>query len=119
LDFVLSPLFVQAQGYILVYDITDRKTFEHIEYWLSEIRKNGKDFVPKIIVGNKSDLEDKRVVSTEEGQVELSLFILIYSYSLSFALIHFHSLSFLFSLCLIILFLFFWLFIFFQTFFLN
>lgn len=38
-----------------------------MKYWLGEIKKNGNEGVPKIIVGNKCDLEDQRIVSTEEG----------------------------------------------------
>jgi small GTP-binding protein len=57
-----------AQAYVLVYDITDRNSFDHIKYWLSEIQKHGNEFVPKIIVGNKSDLEEKRAVPSDEGK---------------------------------------------------
>jgi len=57
-----------AQGYVLVYDITSKDSFDHVKYWLGEIKKNGNDFVPKVIVGNKSDLEDRRLISTEEGK---------------------------------------------------
>lgn len=39
-----------------------------MKYWLGEIKKNGNEDVPKIIVGNKADLEAERVVSTEAGR---------------------------------------------------
>lgn len=39
-----------------------------MKYWLGEIKKNGNEGVPKIIVGNKSDLEDQRLISTEDGR---------------------------------------------------
>jgi small GTP-binding protein len=57
-----------AQGYVLVFDITAKDSFDHVKYWLGEIKKNGNDFVPKVLVGNKSDLEDKRMVSKDECQ---------------------------------------------------
>jgi len=56
-----------AHGYILVYDITNQESFDNMKYWLGEIKKNGNEGVPKIIVGNKCDLEEQRIVSTEEG----------------------------------------------------
>lgn len=37
-----------------------------MKYWLSEIKKNGNDEVPKVIVGNKADLEDQRIISIDE-----------------------------------------------------
>eukprot|EP01125_Pyxidicula_operculata_P009635 TRINITY_DN3161_c3_g1_i1.p1 TRINITY_DN3161_c3_g1~~TRINITY_DN3161_c3_g1_i1.p1 ORF type:complete len:204 (+),score=33.38 TRINITY_DN3161_c3_g1_i1:16-627(+) len=57
-----------AQGYILVYDITSRMSFEHIKYWLNEVKKHGREDFYTILVGNKIDLELDRVVSTDEGQ---------------------------------------------------
>ena len=58
-----------AQGLLLAYDITMRSTFEDLNQWISQI-KNGQDIsiFPIVIVGCKFDLEDKRKVSTEEGQ---------------------------------------------------
>eukprot|EP01121_Diplochlamys_sp_Union-15-3_P013579 TRINITY_DN4237_c0_g1_i1.p1 TRINITY_DN4237_c0_g1~~TRINITY_DN4237_c0_g1_i1.p1 ORF type:complete len:236 (+),score=42.16 TRINITY_DN4237_c0_g1_i1:2-709(+) len=57
-----------AHGYVLVYDITNKESFDHVKYWLGEIKKNGNDNVHKVIVGNKSDLEAQRMVQTEEGK---------------------------------------------------
>jgi len=52
---------------LLVYDITERSSFEHLEDWLSEIRANGQKMVI-LLVGNKSDQAYRRKVSVEEGQ---------------------------------------------------
>jgi len=57
-----------AHGYVLVYDITSAESFEHVKYWLGEIRKNGNEDVHKVIVGNKADLEDQRMVKYDEGK---------------------------------------------------
>lgn len=52
---------------LLVYDITNRKTFENLEKWLEEIREfTGSDIVI-VLVGNKIDLLEERQVSYEEG----------------------------------------------------
>jgi GTPase SAR1 family protein len=54
-----SALFVdvvtlaQASGYVLVYDVTNKESFEHLRYWLGEVKKNGDDNMPKMLVGNK------------------------------------------------------------------
>ena len=58
-----------TQGLLLTYDITRRESFEHLNQWISQI-KDVQDIsiFPIVIVGCKFDLEDKRKVSTEEGQ---------------------------------------------------
>ncbi|ELT90087.1 hypothetical protein CAPTEDRAFT_55121, partial [Capitella teleta] len=61
-----------TKGLLLVYDVTDRTSFETLGYWLdsidSELDRNNKEPVPVFIVGNKTDLEESRVVSTQEGK---------------------------------------------------
>ena len=55
-----------ATGIILVYDITSRKSFESLPYWIeSTVRKNE---VMVTLVGNRTDFNDKRQVSTAEGK---------------------------------------------------
>jgi GTPase SAR1 family protein len=48
--------------------VTERETFENVSQWMHEIEKFANDNVCKVLVGNKIDLEDKRVVSREEGE---------------------------------------------------
>jgi small GTP-binding protein len=61
-----------AHGLVLVYDITDLKSFENVHVWITTIVDNaekeaGRNIL-KILVGNKSDLKSERVVSTEDGK---------------------------------------------------
>ena len=58
-----------TQGIVLVYDITLRQTFDDLSGWIDTI-KEIKDITnfPIIIIGNKSDLEDKRQVPIEEAK---------------------------------------------------
>eukprot|EP01119_Soliformovum_irregulare_P005131 TRINITY_DN1656_c0_g1_i1.p1 TRINITY_DN1656_c0_g1~~TRINITY_DN1656_c0_g1_i1.p1 ORF type:complete len:169 (-),score=48.03 TRINITY_DN1656_c0_g1_i1:77-583(-) len=56
--------FESAQGYIVVFDVADAESFAHLKYWFAEIDRLGKP-VPKLIVGNKSDLT--RVVDANEA----------------------------------------------------
>merc|ERR1719410_3210762 len=53
---------------IITYSITDRDTFNHIGRWLRELETHGNTAVPRIMVGNQTDLEVKRQISTEEGE---------------------------------------------------
>ncbi|SBS91070.1 ras-related protein Rab-2, putative [Plasmodium malariae] len=55
-----------AAGALLVYDITRRETFNHLNRWLDEVRQNSNPHMAIILVGNKCDLE-RREVSVEEG----------------------------------------------------
>ena len=59
----------KVDGIIINYDITDRKSFNEVEYWMNEI-KNDSSLKEKVqfLVGNKNDLEDKRIISKEEGE---------------------------------------------------
>jgi GTPase SAR1 family protein len=65
---ITSTYYRGAMGIMLVYDVTDGKSFDSIGKWLRNIDENANEDVVKMIIGNKSDMEDKRVVSTERGQ---------------------------------------------------
>ncbi|MFX0188238.1 MAG: GTP-binding protein [Candidatus Hodarchaeota archaeon] len=56
-----------AEAGILVFDVTRRDSFENIKLWYDESIEISKDIV-LILVGNKIDLEDSRIVSTAEGE---------------------------------------------------
>eukprot|EP01105_Mastigella_eilhardi_P024066 TRINITY_DN61_c0_g1_i3.p2 TRINITY_DN61_c0_g1~~TRINITY_DN61_c0_g1_i3.p2 ORF type:complete len:121 (+),score=38.59 TRINITY_DN61_c0_g1_i3:383-745(+) len=49
-------------------DVTDQKSFDNIKNWMSEIERYASGQVSKIIVGNKIDLEGKRIVPTAAGK---------------------------------------------------
>jgi len=57
-----------AAGALLVYDITRRETFNHLTCWLEDARQHSNSNMTIMLIGNKSDLEHKRAVSTEEGE---------------------------------------------------
>lgn len=60
--------YPHADGIILVYDITDKNSFEECEtYYDIKIKDLCQKNIKKILLGNKSDLEDERVIKTEEG----------------------------------------------------
>jgi len=58
-----------GQGFLLVYSITSRQSFEEIMTFQQQIlRVKDKDYFPIIVVGNKCDLEGERQVSKQEGE---------------------------------------------------
>lgn len=58
-----------AMGIIVVYDVTDRQSFENVRrVWIKNVNQHVNSTVRKVLVANKIDLEAERVVSTEEGQ---------------------------------------------------
>lgn len=63
-----NTYYRQAIGVLLVYDISRRITFESIDKWLQEVRDHADEKVSIILVGNKSDLDKRRQVSTEEAE---------------------------------------------------
>lgn len=59
----------KAQGIVLVYDITDKQSYERVNGWLRDILDFcGDELVKIVLVGNKCDLLDKRAVQIAEGQ---------------------------------------------------
>ena len=57
----------KADGILIVYDITNKLTFENAENWIKSARDEITKNIPIYLVGNKSDLEEYRKVSIEEG----------------------------------------------------
>jgi len=58
-----------GEGFLLVFSVTDKSSFDEIPRFHTQIlRVKDKDEFPMILVGNKSDLENERTVSTAEAQ---------------------------------------------------
>eukprot|EP01124_Arcella_intermedia_P028375 TRINITY_DN5750_c0_g1_i7.p1 TRINITY_DN5750_c0_g1~~TRINITY_DN5750_c0_g1_i7.p1 ORF type:complete len:188 (-),score=53.06 TRINITY_DN5750_c0_g1_i7:63-602(-) len=58
-----------GQGFLLIYSIVSRYTFEDLKNVRNQIMKvKGKDTFPMVLCGNKCDLEERREVETAEGQ---------------------------------------------------
>lgn len=53
---------------LVVYDITSRKSFDHVNSWISELRNQTTADIPLMLVGNKLDMSGMRAVTTDEGQ---------------------------------------------------
>lgn len=55
----------EVVGIVVVYDMTDMQSFEHVDRWLDTVSDRN---VAKVLVGNKSDLTSRNAVSTEVAQ---------------------------------------------------
>ena len=66
---ITRSYYRDAAGALLVYDITRRESFNHLTRWLEEARQNGNPNMTIMLIGNKSDLEHRRAVSTKEGEL--------------------------------------------------
>lgn len=65
---LISVYFRGCELALLVFDLTSRESFEAIDSWIDEIKNNsGNDNFHLIIVGNKSDLVDKIIITEEEA----------------------------------------------------
>lgn len=65
----LIASFYQACGVaILVYSIDNRDTFKSIPFWIKEIKNQAHPDIKMVLIGNKIDLENKREVTTQEGE---------------------------------------------------
>ncbi|MCE7742620.1 MAG: GTP-binding protein [Candidatus Heimdallarchaeota archaeon] len=64
---VLPKYFQGSAVAALIYDITNRESFDKLKYWKDLLNESVGE-IPIVIVGNKTDLEEKRKVAIEEGE---------------------------------------------------
>ena len=65
---IIASYYRGAHGILLIYDVTDKDSFKNLSNWLIEIEKNANKNVLKVLIGNKTDLEDKRVITYNQGK---------------------------------------------------
>ncbi|EDO41018.1 predicted protein [Nematostella vectensis] len=65
---ITTAYYRGAMGIMLVYDITNDKSFENIKNWIRNIEEHASQDVEKMVLGNKCDMEDRRQVSKERGE---------------------------------------------------
>ncbi|CAH3015503.1 unnamed protein product [Porites evermanni] len=64
---ITSSYYRGAHGVMIVYDIAKKETFNNLNKWLNEVETYANEGVLMILVGNKTDLDSERQVSTESG----------------------------------------------------
>ena len=65
----LIPMYIRDANIILVvYDITVKESFIHTEHWVNETKDLRREDAIFVLIGNKTDLEDKRQVTSKEAE---------------------------------------------------
>ncbi|XP_074059555.1 ras-related protein Rab-3D isoform X2 [Macrotis lagotis] len=65
---ITTAYYRGAMGFLLMYDVSNQESFNAVQDWATQIKTYSWDNAQVILVGNKCDLEDERVVSTEDGK---------------------------------------------------
>jgi len=65
---ITTAYYRGALGFILMYDITSEESFNAVQDWSTQITTYSSDNAQVILVGNKADMAEERVVSYERGQ---------------------------------------------------
>ncbi|EZG76300.1 small GTPase family Rab subfamily protein [Gregarina niphandrodes] len=65
---ITSSYYRGAQGIIVVFDVTDRDSYDHVRQWMHEIERYAGEEVNTLLVGNKRDLTSERAVTYSEGE---------------------------------------------------
>ena len=71
---ITSTYYKGAKGAFIVYDITNRLSFESVDKWIQDLNLNSDKNITLLLIGNKKDLADKREVTTEEGEEKAKSF---------------------------------------------
>ena len=67
-DSLITSYYKGAKGVLIVYDITQKSTFDKIESYMNKLKEYNDKNISVILVGNKCDLEDNREVLKEDGE---------------------------------------------------
>ncbi len=62
-----TAFYKKSHGAIIVYDVTNRSSFTALKSWLKELRDFGTNNLQLLLLGNKIDLENSKIISKEEG----------------------------------------------------
>eukprot|EP01133_Synstelium_polycarpum_P006162 gene6162-7134_t len=65
---ITTAYYRGAMGILLVYDVTDEKSFGNIRNWIRNIEQHATESVNKMLIGNKCDLPEKKVVDSTRGK---------------------------------------------------
>jgi len=64
---IVASFYRGANGILLTFDVTEPNSFLKVRHWLGEIKKNAPEGTCVALVGNKCDLEDKRLITFKEA----------------------------------------------------
>jgi small GTP-binding protein len=70
---ITNAYYKGAKGALVAYDITRPSTLDSVDRWITELKKSSDENVTIILIGNKCDLEEERMVSISEGEEKARL----------------------------------------------
>lgn len=63
----IRPMYYRGSyGVLVVCDLANKQTLKELDKWFTEVYSNTEEVIPAILIGNKADLGDKRLISQEE-----------------------------------------------------
>jgi len=65
---ITTAYYRGAMGILLVYDVTDERSFNNIRNWIHNIEQHASEGVNKILIGNKCDILEQKKIDKEQGQ---------------------------------------------------
>lgn len=65
---ITTAYYRGAMGFILMYDVTNEESFNSVQDWVTQIKTYSWDNAQVILVGNKSDMENERVITYDRGK---------------------------------------------------
>ena len=65
---ITSAYYRGADGIVMIYDVTNIESFNHVNEWLIEVSRYAAEGTSRLLVGNKCDKAAERVISTEKGK---------------------------------------------------
>ena len=65
---ITRQYYLDTQGVVLVFDLTNRETFEKVNVWLNDLKENVPTDYCVILVGNKSDIKERDILLSDEAR---------------------------------------------------
>eukprot|EP00483_Globobulimina_turgida_P006043 UN06053 len=65
---IASWYYRVSHAFIVVYDITDKQSFFHLDVWMNKLNEKACDLAKRFVVGTKIDLQNQRVISFESAK---------------------------------------------------
>ncbi|XP_018610374.1 ras and EF-hand domain-containing protein-like isoform X1 [Scleropages formosus] len=66
---ITKQFFRKADGVVVMYDITAEQSFKAVRQWLSSVQEGAGEDIPVLLLGNKTDRENKREVQRRLGEI--------------------------------------------------
>ena len=64
---ITTAYYKGAKGAMIVYDVTNQTSFDNVDKWYNEIKEKASKNINLIVIGNKNDLIDKKIINSESS----------------------------------------------------